>query len=248
MREFFIAVIVTLLVFVAGLSHALLRYQPYAISNKSAQHLSDREAVHATPTNEVEGTEFWPPLFGYRLKVTDTLVAAFTAFLFAATCALYRATRNLVIGADKTAERQLRAYVYVTKTKLTFNPTTGVWDHSFRIKNFGLSPAHDVRLAYKTQVIEWNDGNLTRPAPDEAIELGSMAPSGDFFDNDPSVDEPVTIEELRNASKAVYLNGWITYETIFGRNHRTNFCYYVGGDCPYSGGEMYADNAGNDAT
>lgn len=246
MREFVFAVIISLLVIVAGLSDALLRYHPYVTQTVPAKQLNDGRTPD--PTSREEVTEFWPPLFGYRLKVTDTLVALFTALLFAATLALYRATRDLVLGADRTAERQLRAYIYVAKTKLTFNTRTGTWDHSFRIKNFGLTPAHNVRLTYNTQVVDWNDGNPTRPVPVEIVELGSMAPSGDFFDNDPSLDEPVTVEELQNATKAIYLTGSITYNTIFGRNYRTNFCYYVGGDCPYTGGEMYADNAGNDAT
>jgi hypothetical protein len=65
-----------------------------------------------------QGTEFWPPLWGYRVKVTDSLLVAFTFLLFVATWLLWRATRNLVRGADQTAERQLRAYVLVTQVKV----------------------------------------------------------------------------------------------------------------------------------
>jgi hypothetical protein len=56
-----------------------------------------------------QGTEFWPPLYGYRLKVTDTLLVGITFLLFLATLALWLATRKLVNGAEKTSERQLRA-------------------------------------------------------------------------------------------------------------------------------------------
>lgn len=58
-----------------------------------------------------EGTEFWPTFAGLKLKITDTILAVFTAGLFFATYALWLATRALVRGSDKTAARQLRPYV-----------------------------------------------------------------------------------------------------------------------------------------
>jgi hypothetical protein len=56
-------------------------------------------------------SEYWT-IAEHELKITDTLVAVFTALLFFATLLLFFATRALVLGAEKTAERQLRAYVF----------------------------------------------------------------------------------------------------------------------------------------
>jgi hypothetical protein len=78
----------------------------------------NRKCDSHCPDAEQEGTEFWAPFYGYRLKITDTLVAAFTALLFVATFALWWSTRRLVKGADKNAERQLRAYVLVHSAEL----------------------------------------------------------------------------------------------------------------------------------
>jgi hypothetical protein len=61
-----------------------------------------------------EGTEFWPPFYGYRMKVTDTLLVIFTFLLFGATIALWWSTRRLVRGAEQTARAQLRAYVFAS--------------------------------------------------------------------------------------------------------------------------------------
>jgi hypothetical protein len=122
------------------------------------------------------------------------------------------------------------------------------WKHSFRIKNFGSTPAHNVKLASVTEVVDWNEGYPTRPSTTEVDELGSIAPNGDFYDNEHDVEPPVTVVELQNGTKAVYLVGCITYDTVFSEQRTTSFCYYVGGDCPYLGGEMYADEAGNDST
>jgi hypothetical protein len=77
-------------------------------------------ALNAPAPQTGEGTEFWPPIFGYRLKVTDTLVALFTALLFIATWLLWLATKKLVLGAENTAERQLRAHVYFKDAKVEY--------------------------------------------------------------------------------------------------------------------------------
>src|SRR5262245_42063031 len=93
-----------------------------------------------------ERTEYWPPIWGYSLKVSDTFVAAFTLLLFLATFALWYSTKKLVDGASQTAERQLRAYVYVVKTKI--KRIGHEWEIRFRLKNFAQTPAHYVSVAY----------------------------------------------------------------------------------------------------
>ena len=94
--------------------------------------------------SEQKGTEFWPPILGYSLKVTDTLVAIFTAFLFFATLALWLSTKGLVEGDKKTAERQLRAYIHIDDVKISM--VRQEYDKTIKIaiKNFGLTPAHSI--------------------------------------------------------------------------------------------------------
>jgi hypothetical protein len=45
-------------------------------------------------------------------KNAESIIALFTIILGIATWLLWRATKRLVEGADRTAERQLRAYVF----------------------------------------------------------------------------------------------------------------------------------------
>src|ERR1700733_4819113 len=85
---------------------------------------TERKRQSEANDGEQEGTEFWPTIFSVRLKITDTLVALFTALLFFATLALWWATRGLVVGADETARRQLRAYISIMPARLRrINPT-----------------------------------------------------------------------------------------------------------------------------
>jgi hypothetical protein len=193
-----------------------------------------------------DGNEHWPAVFGYRLKVTDTLVALFTGLLFVATMFLYRATKGLVAGAENTAQRQLRAYVYIEKTN--FKITGSTWKITFRIRNFGQTPAHNVTLRSAACAVDWNGGNPEIPVPANSEPLGSMAPSGDFFDNESAI-ENISVDDVGNGNKAIYLVGTIEYDTIFDAPRRTTaFRYYIGGDAGCEGDELSADNNGNDAT
>jgi hypothetical protein len=62
-----------------------------------------------------EGTEFLPPLRGYRLKVTDTLLAVFTGLLFIATLLLWRSSER----AFKATER---AFIHIDEIKTDLPP------------------------------------------------------------------------------------------------------------------------------
>src|SRR5207253_87563 len=106
-----------------------------------------------------EGTEFWPPLYGYRVKVTDSLLVVFTFLVFVATVLLWWSNRRLVTGAEKSAERQLRAYIFVTETKILaadingtiLNPPQNIRVGTrpvaiLTIKNTGQTPAYDVTV------------------------------------------------------------------------------------------------------
>lgn len=206
-------------------------------------------ALYFPAPRDGKGTEYWPPIFGYRLKVTDTLVALFTAGLFIATLQLWGATKKLVLGAKQTAEQQLRAYVYFKEAKADDTPNG--WNINYRIDNFGQTPAHNVRLLSAAKAVDWKDGKPSEiPTPDRIDTIGSMAPNGDFFEFNVKVDGVVTLDEIKQGAKAIYLTGSIVYEIIFGGDLRvTNFRYYVGGDQGYDDEkEMFADSEGNDAT
>jgi hypothetical protein len=75
-----------------------------------------------------------------------------------------------------------------------------------------------------------------------------MGPLTDYFAITPPPFQGPTKAEISDASKAIYLVGTITYDTVFGRGLTTNFRYYVGGDIGWEPGEMSADEEGNTAT
>ena len=78
-----------------------------------------------------EGSEYWA-IFGHRLKITDTLLVAFT-------CALWFVTYRLVKTSKDAAERQLRAHV-----------SGGRWRARIERESAGANPIHP--LAYATSL------------------------------------------------------------------------------------------------
>jgi hypothetical protein len=64
--------------------------------------------------------------------------------LFLATMALFWATWRLVNGAERTAERQLRAYVMIRTVTVTNLIIGGDPDAAVTIKNSGQTPASDM--------------------------------------------------------------------------------------------------------
>lgn len=169
-----------------------------------------------------EGTEFWPVIHGYRLKITDTLVAGFTALLFIATMALWWATQRLVRGADRTAERQLRAYLGLDK--MGFRNDSYFAQYEVGIRNFGTTPANNVRIRL--------DSDLRDAADDRPFTIGS-----DFQSYGPLSPTQVTValvdedrefdtEEwasIYNGSRILYLFGEVLYDDCFNRTRSLKF-------------------------
>ncbi|MGY8638150.1 hypothetical protein RAD15_37335 [Bradyrhizobium sp. 14AA] len=126
------AIIISLLIMVAGLLHALKQHPPYApqINAEQQAHSALKSEEHAKASepnapkaneqhggkhaenSEEDGTEFWPPFLGLKLKITDSLLALFTGGLLVFTGLLWRSTDKLWAAG----ERQLRL---LRKTSIT---------------------------------------------------------------------------------------------------------------------------------
>ena len=118
---FSLAVIVSLLIVVAGLLHALKQHPPYApkVNTDQQAHgaLKGEEKAQASEHSpakpneehgrkdveqrEEDGTEFWPSFLGLRLKITDSLIAGFTLGLLIFTGLLWRSTDKLWLAGEK---------------------------------------------------------------------------------------------------------------------------------------------------
>jgi hypothetical protein len=182
---------------------------------------------------EQEGTEFWPPFLGYRLKVTDTLVAAFTALLFFATIALWLSTRSLVQGAEITAKRQLRPYLLISPATLrNFSPNHEVF-FGFNQINTGVTPAYGAIQNGAILILNYPLPE-NYPFPDlpkrEHHSRTILTPRLPITGN-VTADGHFTPAQLIEALKApaqgkrLYIFGQIDYTDAFKDKHWHRFCY-----------------------
>jgi hypothetical protein len=176
---------------------------------------------HEQPEKRTEKTsEFWT--IGSRtLKITDTLLVVFTFFLFLATVALWRATRDLVDDAKETSERQLRAYVYLEMSAFQwpFPPkNSDRWGIVVKITNSGQTWARNVVIRRAKISKEkgdltdpWDDTEWRRPTP-EPMVLGPKQSVPLQMGDISFTDAPSII----NGDRIIYFVVWVTYEDVAG--------------------------------
>lgn len=179
-----------------------------------------------------EESEFWPSFYGKRLKVTDTLLAAFTFLLFIATVALYWATRSLVKRADDTAKRQLRAYVFVADVQI-INIDTNAVQAAITIRNTGQTPAYSVTVSTKARAFNI-PGEIvfeTTPVGPDSNRL-VFGPDGLACRNIPLhtiLDCKEAVAALKSGKGVLYIYGEILYKDTFGESRYTRFRHMIGG-------------------
>ncbi len=182
------------------------------------------------------GTEFWPPLWGYRIKVSDSLLTFSTILLFFATLAVWWSTRNLVIGAEKAAKRQLRAYVFVAQVEIGDVGTDKV-KASIVIRNTGQTPAYDVTVSTGANAFNVPGDVTFTPTP--------VGPDSSRFVFGPDglgrrdiplhsiIGEPNAVTAIKAGNAALYVWGEIIYQDTFGKTQHTRFRHMIGGrSCP----------------
>jgi len=207
---------------------------------------SDRKCDGKCSDTEQGGTEFWPPFRGYRLKVTDTLVAAFTALLFFATIALWWSTRRLVKGAERTAERQLRAYIVANAGEVQRIEEGFLL--SATLKNTGQTPAFNVRVMGET-FGEIYPLATEHPHPAPREDFGVPLGSGEeihcayrIF-----VDPDDALRRVQSGEVGLWIQGTIIYDDCFKVSRTTKFRFVYGGRIAAATVHMHADREGNTA-
>jgi len=222
------------------------------------------------------GNEIWS-VKGRRMTVHDTYewlvginwsleaitaaatigLAVLTAILALGSIVLWRSTKRLVTSAERTSEQQLRAYVLPDYSDLVDGTTltppqpdrANIPGGSIWIKNFGQTPAYEVR-SWSDITVELvaNESRLVAPgiAPLHAITVG---PGGSFLKNH-WFNRPITppeIAEINRGIRGIYVYGRIEYKDAYGKNRFCDFrlCYTNSTYPPIGSGIFVASESGN---
>jgi hypothetical protein len=108
-----------------------------------------------------------------EVKYGEWLIFLATVALFFATAALVWATWLLASGAERTAQRQLRAYVHVTEARLQQASVGAHPTVHASIKNAGQTPAYNVSISSFVVVASPID---RLPATENDTRLGAIPP------------------------------------------------------------------------
>ncbi len=201
-----------------------------SIKSKQQTHNTKPSINHSSQSyrddRRDETSEYWT-VFGRRLKITDTLLVIF-AFT------LWWATRELVVGAEETAERELRAYISV-ETGMTFRQSK---KHQARfefrpvIVNNGKTPASNVRILSRIDFITPPvppNFNYALVSPASLVSVLTIGPGKDKF-HISIIQRHLSWRELREHAKGTkrfHLWGQVIYEDIFKIERHTYFSFLI---------------------
>lgn len=261
-----LAIFISLLVVVAGLLHALKQHPPYApqINTQQQANGAFKGEEHAKPSTveaakldkehggkhseqgENEGTEFWPPFLGLRLKITDSLLAVFTFGLLVFTGLLWRSTHKLWTAGKKQIAVTRDALIgdqraWITAT-LEIGPTGLTFGDSYvdvyvlvKITNAGRTAAVNAHTTVKMI------GSLVGTA--EAVRAlaaehkvsdpftGRLVAAGEVYKRPwyPSAANTELYQYGRRGGITPVIIGCVTYEILQDKElHQTSFVYSLG--------------------
>jgi hypothetical protein len=191
----------------------------------------------------------WTP---EAITAASTVALAFlTLVLAAGTLFLWLATKRLVRGSEKTAERQLRAYVLVSSARVQDFGVERPPRVEVVIKNSGQTPAFDLSPWAGIVIGEFPlNIELVHPPPEikksQAI-LGAEDTTGHLTQAGRALTK-IETDMIISGAKAIYVFGEIKYRDIFKieRTTRYRMMYGGGGGAAPDGALIFCEE-GNDA-
>ena len=122
---------------------------PFYISVDSNPPAANQYNENCAPVSQAilaYAREFFIALGHFIHDFNAEIVASFTVILAIATGYLWKATRDLVRGADDTSKRQLRPYIIVEAKDIQEQTDTfGRFMHKLEVVNRGQTPAYNLR-------------------------------------------------------------------------------------------------------
>jgi hypothetical protein len=157
------------------------------------------------------------------VAISTALIALFTVILAFATGFLWHATRDLVRGAEDTAARQLRAYVFVTASEITNFKASEAIQCVVVIKNTGLTPAY--KMTAWVSIVASTFPRTEFPPTDLIPAKTFLGPGGDYryIVQTGTAMSPEARTMIANGSAAIYVYGEIHYTDAFKIDRFTKF-------------------------
>lgn len=216
-----------------------------AVSGDPAQH---SQSLQVNPSREYEakrGGENASEVAILGIKPGEWLLSIVTFMLWGATVGLVR-------GADRTAERQLRAYIDIKSAKVENFEIGEEPEIRVHLQNVGQTPAKNVRTRMDAQITPFDDP----PGQFDLIEVNPEYGSNSTIGKDGDVAAFLMMESLtkhfydavRYGESALFVVGVVRYEDIFDNPHYHRFrMFYHGESIELGIDSMTIHGEGNDS-
>jgi hypothetical protein len=185
-----------------------------------------------------------------RKGMDDATIAAIAAMESSDTAKIQAGVaRDTLRTMQDTAERQLRAYVGVSDSSI-HGVETGAPEAIVNFKNFGQTPAYDVRMWIHIWITEHPLTEVLPEAPEDLPKATSVLYPGSHLSFFMPKEPPVPAEHIHllgTAEGTIYVYGGITYRDAFDRRRTTKFRLMYGGQEPPRDTRLSHDTEGNES-
>lgn len=202
------------------------------------QTASDRPKQHKDEKGYVGRFFRFVKDYDHSIVAIGTLALVAVTFILAiATGFLWKATRDLVKGAEATSERQLRAYLSFSKSSLENFGTAEPIKASLKVKNCGQTPAYEVR--------DWMQFTI-QPFPYDEIDSADFIPTsstlgpgdaGNLIARMPKPLSHMQFSGIISGDLAIYVSGEVRYRDAFGTERVSRYRGF------YRGNQAILDHA-----
>ncbi|MDP9205830.1 MAG: hypothetical protein M3P12_10295 [Gemmatimonadota bacterium] len=198
---------------------------------QSSSSGSQQSATTAPPvlTSETRAPprEAATPAGGRWAQLPEWALVFVTGVLAVYTFKLWRST-------SETAQRQLRAYVFMEEMEIhrpdgyvTLPDPPQIAPYRATYRNSGQTPAYDVQIEAGT-FLEYPEvdtaHNWSLPVPaDGNVSRGTIAPGAVIYQFYLDTLKPDQLQLLRDGTRRLFFAGSISYRDAFSKNRRTNF-------------------------
>lgn len=140
------------------------------------------------------------------------------------TILLVLVTRDLVNGADDTAKRQLRSYVYIDGGEFDYSKTHDAFRGHIVLKNFGQTPAYGSEVYASVRIFDANaptfDFTKSRMKRSAKTTIGPTAENN--IDRNTRA-APGDLEAVIQREKRIFMWGVVTYRDAFEKDQTLEF-------------------------
>jgi hypothetical protein len=150
--------------------------------------------------------------------------------LFLATMGLWWATWRLVKGSEKTAERQLRAYIFIRpiSTHFLYERDSCRVTITYAVKNSGQTPAFQLlHFGEICNLMVPTITKITTPPPIGPLSAISVGPGAEIEGTVWGIMNIDKLKELGTSFKKIHVVGTAIYIDAFKKRRETQFCFYI---------------------